>query len=171
MSMTFDRRVFLKSTGTAVAGIAAAGSGFLMAPDGTWAMTLAKLDKQTAQTLIRVARDMYPHESIEDAIYAKVIEKLDQGAAKDEKAATVLADGVKTLNAGGAYAGLPEPKRLALLKSIETTPFFQSIRGAMVNNFYNDEAVWKKLGYEGPSAEFGGYIHRGFDDINWLPKT
>jgi hypothetical protein len=28
--------------------------------------------------------------------------------------------------------------------------------------------VWKVLGYEGPSAELGGYINRGFSDIDWL---
>jgi hypothetical protein len=28
--------------------------------------------------------------------------------------------------------------------------------------------VWTKLGYEGPSAPEGGYLHRGFDDIDWL---
>ena len=32
------------------------------------------------------------------------------------------------------------------------------------------EEGWKKLGYEGSSAEHGGYLHRGFDDIDWLPK-
>jgi len=28
--------------------------------------------------------------------------------------------------------------------------------------------VWPKFGYEGSSSERGGYINRGFDDINWL---
>jgi hypothetical protein len=28
--------------------------------------------------------------------------------------------------------------------------------------------VWAKFGYEGPSADKGGYISRGFDDIDWL---
>ncbi len=173
MSNTLDRRVFLKSTGTAVAGIAAAGSGFLMGRDGAWALTLAKLDKGSAETLIRMARDLYPHDTIDDAAYAKVVERLDQGAAKDAKAAGLLIDGVKSLNdaAGGSFIKAAEPKRIAALKAMESTPFFQAMRGAMVNNFYNDEAVWKKLGYEGPSAEFGGYIHRGFDDLNWLPKA
>ena len=36
---------------------------------------------------------------------------------------------------------------------------------------YNNPAVWRHFGYEGPSAEFGGYINRGFNDIGWLKDT
>ena len=32
-------------------------------------------------------------------------------------------------------------------------------------------AVWALLGFEGSSVEFGGYVDRGFDDIDWLPRT
>ena len=39
-----------------------------------------------------------------------------------------------------------------------------------MTTLYNDPQVWEKLGYEGPSAEQGGYLSRGFDDIDWLPK-
>jgi len=38
----------------------------------------------------------------------------------------------------------------------------------MITALYNQKDVWTKLGYEGSSAEFGGYLHRGFDDIDWL---
>ena len=30
---------------------------------------------------------------------------------------------------------------------------------------------WPRFGYEGSSAEHGGYINRGFADIDWLPKA
>jgi hypothetical protein len=33
----------------------------------------------------------------------------------------------------------------------------------------NQKSVWPRLGYEGSSFEKGGYRHRGFDDIDWLP--
>jgi hypothetical protein len=29
--------------------------------------------------------------------------------------------------------------------------------------------VHELLGYEGPAYEKGGYLHRGFDDLDWLP--
>jgi hypothetical protein len=34
---------------------------------------------------------------------------------------------------------------------------------------YNDHEVWELLGYEGPSFDQGGYLNRGFDDLDWLP--
>jgi hypothetical protein len=37
-----------------------------------------------------------------------------------------------------------------------------------VVSLYNQPAVWSLLGYEGSSYEKGGYLNRGFDDVNWL---
>jgi hypothetical protein len=34
---------------------------------------------------------------------------------------------------------------------------------------YSDREVWQVLGYEGESYDKGGYLHRGFDDLDWLP--
>jgi hypothetical protein len=31
--------------------------------------------------------------------------------------------------------------------------------------------VYRFFGFEGSSVEQGGYIHRGFDDIGWLPSS
>ena len=61
-----------------------------------------------------------------------------------------------------------ESDRVALLKGIESGAFFQKIRGGLVTGIYNRPDVWKKLGYEGESASKGGYIERGFNDIDWL---
>ena len=33
---------------------------------------------------------------------------------------------------------------------------------------YNQPELWTKFGYEGPSSAQGGYLHRGFNDIDWL---
>lgn len=167
-----DRRQFLKSTGAA-AGIVILGGGVMMAADGAWAMSLTRLKPEQGATLIRMARDLYPYDAIDDGPYAKVVEALDAEAVKDEKTASLLSDGVARLDAqtGGNYAREDEGKRLAALKSEAGSPFFQKVQGGMVSGFYNDHEVWAKLGYEGSSAEKGGYIHRGFDDLAWLPKS
>jgi hypothetical protein len=36
---------------------------------------------------------------------------------------------------------------------------------------YDDAEVWDLLGYEGASFDKGGYLHRGFDDLDWLPRA
>ena len=53
----------------------------------------------------------------------------------------------------------------------EEHDFFKQMRGDLVVSLYNQKELWPKFGYEGSSAEHGGYIKRGFADIDWLPKV
>ena len=46
-----------------------------------------------------------------------------------------------------------------------------TLRSDLVVSLYNQPEIWPKFGYEGSSAEHGGYLARGFDDINWLPTA
>jgi hypothetical protein len=71
-----------------------------------------------------------------------------------------------------AYVEVPwEADRVVLLQGIEQTDFFKTVRGDLVVSLYNQKELWPKFGYEGSSAEHGGYIQRGFADIDWLPKV
>ena len=47
--------------------------------------------------------------------------------------------------------------------------FFALLRSTAVVELYDNPLVWKAFGYEGPSAHLGGYVNRGFDDLDWLP--
>ena len=53
----------------------------------------------------------------------------------------------------------------------EIGAFFKTLRSDLVVSLYNQPAIWPKFGYEGSSAEHGGYIARGFDDIDWLQSV
>jgi hypothetical protein len=64
---------------------------------------------------------------------------------------------------------MSDDDQVAALKNIETSPFFQKVHGTELVSLYNNHAVWKKLGYQGASYPIGGYIHHGFNDLNWLP--
>ena len=61
-----------------------------------------------------------------------------------------------------------EEDRVALLKQIEATTFFRKLRAGLVTGLYNQKEIWPLFGYEGSSADKGGYIHRGFNDLTWL---
>jgi hypothetical protein len=171
-----SRRGFLAvGSATTVAVGALAGGGILIDPRGVWAVGLQVLKPDTAGTLIRMARDLYPHDRLGDSYYAKAVETMDAAAAKSPESVELLTRGAAALNeAARAKSGKPyadiaaEGDRVALLKSIEPTPFFKKVRGDMITALYNQPEVWTKLGYEGPSAPEGGYLHRGFDDIDWL---
>jgi hypothetical protein len=91
---------------------------------------------------------------------------------------TLINEGVTRLDSDARdrhnvpYAEVPwEVDRVALLQRIEATEFFGKLRGDLIVSLYNNKEVWPKFGYEGSSAEHGGYISRGFADIDWLPKA
>jgi hypothetical protein len=160
-----SRRTLLK-TGAAVAAVVPAIGAAQAAP--------MAVSPESFATLVKMARDIYPHDKLSDMYYAKVIEGHDAAAKDDAAKKTMLEDGVAALNAaaGGSYAGLAdEAARVAALKGMESTPFFQAVRGSLVTGLYNNPEVWPIFGYEGSSADKGGYIARGFDDIDWLDKA
>ena len=53
------------------------------------------------------------------------------------------------------------------LKSMEGEGFFNTMRGEMVNVFFNNPRVWAVAGWEGASYDKGGYYLRGFQDADW----
>ncbi len=164
------RRAFL----TATAGAAAVAAVVPRASDVALADALQTVDASATETLVKMARDLYPHDRLPDASYQIAVATIDKDVATSD-AKTLLADGAKALDAAAAklngkpYAAIEdEAGRVAVLKTMETTPFFQKMRGSMVTALYNQPDLWIKLGYEGPSFPKGGYINRGFNDIDWL---
>ncbi len=151
------------------------GSSFIAADNAAWAMEVKALAPQTMATLVQMARDIYPHDNFGDALYANAVKGHDATAADDAEFLSMIEGGAKQLdaiaveNGNSSYVGTGwEADRVAILKTIESEPFFQTIRGGLVVGLYNQPEVWNLLGYEGSSYEKGGYLARGFDDINWL---
>lgn len=142
------------------------GAGFIASPNAAWAMEAKHLKPETLAKLIQMARDIYPHDKIGDEFYVNAIKGYDSAEhVKDIEAG--IADLDK--RSGGDYLSLGwEQKRVEVLRAMEDTAFFQKIRGGLVTGLYNQKAVWPVFGFEGESFSKGGYINRGFNDINWL---
>ena len=173
----FNRRIFLQGAASAVPVAAVAASAGLGIEDA-WAADATTLTPATLKTLVKVARDIYPHDILVDSYYITAIKPWDAKAAKDSAVKALLEDGVRRLDQDAqdrhklAYAQVPwEADRVVLLQGIEQTSFFKQVRSDLVVSLYNQEELWPKFGYEGSSAEHGGYIKRGFNDIDWLPKV
>jgi hypothetical protein len=173
----FDRRVFLQGAATAVPVVAVATSTGLGIEDA-WADDATALTPVTLKTLVKVARDIYPHDFLVDSYYITAIKPWDAKAAKDPATKALLEDGVRRLDQDAqdrhkvAYLQVPwEADRVVLLQGVEQTDFFKKVRSDLIVSLYNQEELWPKFGYEGSSAEHGGYIKRGFNDIDWLPKV
>jgi hypothetical protein len=127
-------------------------------------------DPELVEQLVSIYRVMFPHDSIPDEFYEHVVRKLDEKAEQNKNLSGFLSEGIKALSAptGSAWIDLPEEARLASLKRAEQTPFFRTLRSDFVDYFYSNPAIWPHFGYEGPSNERGGYLHRGFNDIDWI---
>jgi hypothetical protein len=125
------------------------------------------LGSQTLATITAAARTMYPHDALPDEVYARVAEKLAEAAAEDAEAARVIAEGVGEL--GDGFAERSAEERLDAVREIEGSAFFELVRSTAVVEVYSDQRTWQALGYEGASFGQGGYIERGFDDLDWLP--
>ena len=170
------RRLFLKGTATAVPAAALAGAG--ISAKAAWAEETKAFSSHVMATLVRMSRDVFPHDHIADSYYVVAVQPWDEKAAADADFRTMMEQGVARLDSdsqdaqGSNYLGVAwENDRVKLLEGLAHTPFFKKARGDLVVSLYNQEAIWPKFGYEGSSAEHGGYIHRGFDDIDWLPSA
>ncbi|WP_422032279.1 Twin-arginine translocation pathway signal [Roseovarius sp.] len=146
------------------------GGGYVASADAAWAMETAALKPETMATLIQMARDIYPHDHVGDEYYAIAVKGYDS-----EEAAPAIEAGIAGLNAAAQGKGFAdylsvgwERDRVDILRGIEDSAFFQTVRGGLVTGLYNQKAVWPLFGYEGESYSQGGYMHRGFDDITWL---
>jgi len=166
---TMDRREFLGATGL-LTGILAAGSPLaLLVPSRAWALDLKALTSPEGATLLAAARTIAPHDKLDDAPYALVVQALDSSASRDPATLDLLRQGVSGLGAGFATAS--EPERVKALSAVETTPFFNSVRATTLMTLYASPLVYAYFGYEGEAFSKGGYLLRGFNDLRWLPEV
>lgn len=129
------------------------------------------LEQNVAAAVAALARTLYPHVALPDSVYARVPAKIDEAAREDAAQARTVNDGVADLDGRGdqPFVERSAEQQLADAKAIEGSDFFELVRSTAVVEIYSDPQTWKLLGYEGPSFAQGGYIDRGFNDLDWLP--
>lgn len=163
------RREFLGASGV-LTGLIAAGSPLaLLAPSRAWALELKALSSTDGATLMAVARTLAPHDKLDDAAYALVIQSVDADAAKDPQVLAMLRDGIRTL--GPAFATAPEATRVQQLGAAEASDFFRTLRTKTFGVLYATPLAYAYFGYEGEAFSKGGYLLRGFNDLHWLPEV
>ena len=172
-SQSLDRRTFLRLAGGAAAAAAMVSAGVslvsLPAEAGLWGLELTTLNEHEAITLLRITRRIFPHPTLADVYYAGVVKALDEEAEKSPDTATLLKDGVAALDkaVGTKWIDLSAGYQLTMLQA--QPKLLETVKGKAVVAIYNNPLVWRHFGYEGPSFQYGGYLHRGFNDLNWLP--
>lgn len=138
-------------------------------PHGT---TGSPVTPQARRGLVALLRAAYPHATFPDGPYERTAEEILRQVDESLWHRLTLATGLESLDAaaGGDFAALDPETAYHLLVTIEDAEFFRFVRSVAVVTFYDDEEVHRLLGYEGPSYDKGGYLHRGFDDLDWLPS-
>jgi len=172
VNLPLARREFLKGSGLLLGTLASGSMLATLAPSTAWALELKKLSTTEGQTLMAMGRTLYPHKKLPDAVYALLAKDLDGKAAGDAGAAKMLQDGIAWLNksAGGDFAKASEKQREDIVRSMEGTAFFGTVRGQCITSLYDNDMAYAVFGYPGSAWEKGGYITRGFQDLKWLPE-
>ena len=169
--IALTRREFLKGAGILTGTLAASSILSALAPSRAWALELKTLTSAQGEALLQMGKVLYPHKGLPDAVYALLVKDLDGAAGKDPKTAQMLGEGVAALDkaAGGSFAAASDANKLEAVKSLQGTPFFNTVRGQCITSLYDNDMAFAHFGYPGPSWDKGGYMNRGFNDLKWLP--
>ena len=170
-NLPLTRRHLLKGSGLLMGTLVAGSPLALLAPSQAWAVELKVLSQTQGDTLLQMGRVLFPHAKLPDAVYALLAKDLDAGAAGDAATASLLRDGLQSLDhlAGGSFLKASAERRLEAVKSMEGQAFFNKVRGQCITSLYDNEMAYATFGYPGSSWEKGGYLMRGFQDLKWLP--
>ncbi len=126
----------------------------------------------TEKVLSNVAMDLFPHDNFPKHIYDDVARAIMDSMTQSEQIENLVNNGLSKLQESSAidkWESLSYSKRRELLVQLQAEPVFRHLLSTAVRVIYQHPDVWELIGYGGSAIEHGGYINRGFDDIDWLP--
>lgn len=141
-------------------------------PEGPeWVNELTTLSADAGETLFSIIFTLYPHDALPPRVYRRIVLVFDRMAAQSLMTNDLIERAIKALDASSPmrFRDMAESYRVAALKTIEASPGFVLLQRTAVRHIYDDLDVWQAFGYEGASTHLGGYVDRGFDDLDWLP--
>ena len=164
---TTSRRRFLVSA-LAVSSVATgAFSLSLLRESAAWA-------EDPGKPLARLARLLFPHAALPDSVYDDVVARALVMTAENPAARNLLLTAEQKLDAqvaGSSWYEADEETQLAAMEAVQDEAVFPAARDLFMFTLYTHSDCWKAIGYPGSSREYGGYLERGFDDIDWLPEA
>src|SRR6266699_5075386 len=90
-----DRRQFL--TGVSTAALIISGAAVIHT-DEAWGLEVKNLKPETMRTLIKVSRDIYPHDRLADRFYAVAMKTYDEKSGSDPLTKQMVEKGVAELD-------------------------------------------------------------------------
>ncbi|MEM5440413.1 tat (twin-arginine translocation) pathway signal sequence [Paraburkholderia diazotrophica] len=170
--IALTRREWLKGTGILIGTLAVSSSLAMFAPSRVWALELKHLDTHQGAVLLAMTKQLYPHKTLDDAVYALAVKDLDAKAQSDAAVRKQLAEGMMALDKkapGGDWTKQPAEAQARDVAAIAGTPFFETVRSTAVVSLYSNTLAYQHFGY-GASEGDGGYLFKGFNNLAWLPE-
>jgi hypothetical protein len=120
--------------------------------------------------LLCIARAMFPHAGLSDGPYIRAVSALVHSSSLGDL--QTLSAGLREfrLEGAGPIASRTQEEIETALRRSEAGAFFLLIRQSISWTLYDDREVWRFIGYPGASFQLGGYLNRGFNDLDWLPE-
>lgn len=147
---------------SSVAVSTVAGDGYRRIPIGL------ERGSGSRKLLARMLRVMFPHPQIGDEPYIRTAEAVLNMACEKPGRQVAFAAAIQTLM-NLKFEDMDDAAALDHLRGMSGQDFFTQVQGSALLAFYDDPEVWEALGYEGASFDKGGYVDRGFNDLDWLP--
>lgn len=137
-----------------------------------WAESADQVDESILRAMVRMARLLYPHDALSDDVYSNVLDRALSDTAKGADFAGQLEAAAAALDerSDGDWQEREHSLQIEAMRGIQAEPYFAAIQNQVRAGIYNGQAFWKHVGYPGPSKQFGGYLHRGAGEIDWLPE-
>jgi len=147
-------------------------AGNLLPISRAWAEGAAPVDPEVMAAMVHMARLLYPHDRLADAVYAEVLDQALADVAAGSEFAHKLDQAAAGLDKSidGDWMAADAAEQIRAMQAAADEPWFAAIRGHVQVGIYNGAAFWKLVGYPGPSKDFGGYLHHGAGEIDWLPE-
>ena len=135
-------------------------------------LNLTHIDASEGLMLAQLSRFLFPHDDLADSVYLDVVRDIGFDIEANDETRILITDATALMKreAGGDWLKTQEQEKFKILESLQNTPFFRYLHWRTIESLYRNPEVWKLMGYQGSSLEYGGYLHRGFDDIDWLPE-
>lgn len=165
------RRDFLGLAGQLLLGGAAlALSPLSLGADTIEALKFESLDPDAVRLLTQASRLLFPHDSLGQSVYLDAVKDLDMRISGSADKAVLVGQAVEFLqgHTDNAWQEAGAERQLAALRAGQQQAWFAYLRESTIESLYRNPVVWQLVGYQGSSIEYGGYIGRGFDDIDWL---
>jgi len=162
-----SKRQLLRALPLLLAGVAASA---LRTPPAQ-AEPGAVAEDGNVEALRVVCRGLVPLSRADEAVYRDVVAVLVRMGSADPGFATYLSAAAHSLRQhfDGRWRRVSSRELRAYLDSVQQAPFFPALLSALTPTIVSLPAVWRIAGYEGESFTKGGYLLRGFNDLDWLP--